>query len=544
MTPGPFSPFLVTDHKRPDAAGSAMVVTVLTLAVLCLVAGTLLSLTSSKQSGPFQAASWHEAGAAAEGGVEIALNALRRSINEGNAAWDGWQANSSGSPTPTPTATVSPTPTPTATPFAKKYLTEEDLLSHEGEGNNLVRAIVEISIPIGTGTINPPTISSNRYAYLIRSTGLARVPGGTRIAQNKSDLDLRKINVFRDFRTNQAISVPQITRVVEAIATAVTPFPTAILSKDTIEIKKGSGMIVDSYDPTVSPYNYSFATHRANGNVATNAKKKNNGDVIRLENVNVYGLAAKGAGTVNIKTNNASVSGEIIDGFYRELKPVLSPRNNSAYTPIETSVALNGLDRPNHTTNIVCGEPGGSPKYYKVNKIHIHSNDIVKIKKGSSGGGSAEVWVTGDMVVHSGGRIEVENGANVVFYVEKNVTLQEKDSGHPAVLNQAVYATGGATNPGAFQIYGVVVDHHKRDFKIKTNMSGVVYAPDHEFEVKLKSGRHIYGALTGRKFHVESNTQVHYDENLSDIGKPYDYTLESWQEDWFDPNVRTLTAGP
>jgi hypothetical protein len=71
-------------------------------------------------------------------------------------------------------------------------------------------------------------------------------------------------------------------------------------------------------------------------------------------------------------------------------------------------------------------------------------------------------------------------------------------------------------------------------------MAGVVYAPDHEFEVNMKSGRHFYGALTGRKFEIKGATQIHYDETLADQGKPVDYTLETWQEDWYDPAVRSL----
>jgi len=525
-----------TGHTAAALDGGALIVTVMAVAVLCLIAGTLLSFSSSKQAGPFQAASWHEAGSAAEGGAEIALNALRRTITDGNeAAWSGWTS---------------------ANGTTKKYITENDLLSHGGEGNTAVRAIVEISCPTGTGTINPPSVPSSRYAYLIRATGLANVPGPSRLALKKSDLSLRKINVFKDMRTNASITTPQITRVIEAIASPVTPFPAAIMSRDTIEIKGGSNMIIDSYNPKETPFKYdgskvpgTIASRMTNGNIATNAKKKDNTDVIRLENVKVYGLAAKGNGVVNIKAPNASVSGEIIDGFYRELKPVQSPRNNPAFIP-EGGLALDGLNRPHSQVNIFAGNGVGTTRYYKVSKIHLHKDDIVNIKKGGTGGGTAEIWVTGDVVIHKEGVINVEDGANVNIYAEKNVTLEEKDASHPAVKNNAVYPAPNPTpsgwtaftNPAAFQVYGVVPDRHKKKVKIKTNLSGVVYAPDHEFEVKLKAGRHLYGALTGRKFKVESGTQVHYDESLSDVGKPFDYTLESWQEDWYDPKVRTVAV--
>ena len=529
--------FRRTGRTAAALKGSALIVTVMAVVVLCLIAGTLLSLSSSKQAGPFQAASWHEAGSAAEGGAEIALNALRRTITEGTtAAWSGWT---------------------TANGTTKKYITENDLLSHGGEGNTAVRAIVEISCPTGAGTINPTSVPAERYSYLIRSTGLANVPGPSRLAMKKSDLNLRKINVFTDMRTNATLTTPQISRVIEAIASPVTPFPAAILSRDTIEIKGGSNMIVDSYDPSVTPFKYdgsktpgTIASRMTNGNICTNARKKDNTDVIRLENVKVWGIAAKGAGVVNIKVSNAAVSGEIIDGFYRELKPVQSPRNNPAFIP-EASLPLDALDRPGHVTNISAGGSPGAIRYYKVKKIHLHRDDKVVIKKNGSGGGTAAIWCTGDVIVHNEGQIQVEDGANVIIYAEKNVTLQEKDASHPAVDNDALRPAPNPTpsgwtaytDPSAFQVYGVVPDRHKKHFKIKTNLSGVIYAPDHEFEeIKLKSGRHIYGALTGRKFKIGGNTQVHHDETLSDIGKPFDYTLESWQEDWFDPKVRQAST--
>ena len=527
----------VDRRTGPHVAGSALVTTILTVALLSMIAGTLLSLTRSKQTGPFQAASWHESGSAAEGGIEVALNALRRSITEGDAAaWSGWTT-----PTPAPSAspTASASASPTATPFIKKYITENDLLSHNGEGNNAVRAIVEITIPTGTGSLNPPSIPSNRLAYLVRSTGFANVPGPARQVMNKSDLALRKLNIFKDFRSNAAVTTPQMTRVVEAIVVPVSPFAAAMAAKEPIEITGGSNMIVDGYNSQVSPYSYSAASRTYNGNIVTNAKKKPDEDVIRLENVKVYGLAAKGSGRVNIHNSDASLSGEIIDGFYREMKSVQSPRNMTAFSTPESSPTGNSLNRPAKATyNIMAGTPGGTPKYYKFDKIHLHDGEIMKIKKNGTDGGIAEIWVTGDIVIHNGGRIEVEDGANVVFYFEKNLTLQEKDASKPALKNLSVYPTGTAINPGAAQFYGVVPNKDKKKVKIKSNVAAVIYAPDHEFEVNLKSARHFYGSLAGRKFKVKGQSQIHFDEAVSDIGKPYDYTIESWQEDWFDPNVR------
>jgi hypothetical protein len=333
-------------------------------------------------------------------------------------------------------------------------------------------------------------------------------------------------------------------------------------------------MIVDSYDPTVTPYKYDTTKTRGdvtypgnkrnNGNIATNVKLKTNQDAIRLENVAVYGIAAKGSGLVNLKTNNASVSGEIIDGFYRELKPVQDPSKNAGFSGL---TALNTADRPStkkgylKTVQITCGKGNGGTNpdssYYKFTKIHLHKDEIFKVSPfNTSGqqGGIAEVWVTGDIIIHNQGLIQVDNGANVIFYVAGNITLEEKDGNHPAVNNNALkpkvtdpvtgnLVGGNFADPSALAFYGVVVNNKKKHVKIKTDMAGVFYAPDHEFEVNMKSGaptRQFYGALTGRKFEIKGTSQIHYDESLADVGKPFDYTLETWQEDWYDPAVRTL----
>jgi hypothetical protein len=542
------------------------------VAVLSVIAGTLLSYTTAKQAAPFQATSWQEAGTAAEAGVELALSALRRSIHDGSSAWGGWD---------------------TTTAVKYKYLTDDNLLGHAGEGNQNVRAVVEVSVPTGAGTVNPPQggnpMSSWKQAYVIRSTGIANVPGPARLPLSKPDQALRKLNFLADFRTQKAVAngLPQVARVIEAVASPVTPFPLAIHAKEQLDIIKGQGMIVDSYEPSGtssisvskdgSSYSNFVPTWQSNGTIATNGKRK---DIIRLENVVVKGSAAKGGGNVHVKAANASITGEIIDGFYRELKPIPYPgtRQNPAFVPQTTASSpaappLNGADRPSKSkslSNPVVITAGKSKAfssdnkpqtlYYKLNNIHLHDGEVLKVVRQNSSStypdgadaGIAEIWVTGDIVLHKGGRIEVDRGTRAIFYCEKNVTIEEKDANKPGLLNHAL-KRGGPTglllvpDPEALQFYGVSspsAKAKKRKFKLKSNMVGLAYAPEHEFEInmkKSKSGetqRAVWGSLAGRKFKINGATQVHYDESLGEAGKPFDYTLESWQEDWFDPSVR------
>ncbi len=362
-----------------------------------------------------------------------------------------------------------------------------------------------------------------------------------------------------------------MSRVVEAVATPVTPFAAAILSQDTIEIKGGSNMVVDSYDPTVTPFKYDLGKARGDvsqpgnkrnyGNVCTNAKKKKDTDeVIRLEKAWIYGIAAKGKGAVEIKNApTAGVSGEIIDGFYRSMRQY-DPSKIAGFRAdaFPTVLVKNATDRPksgySKTIKIQCGKgatgsSGPETLYYKITKLHLHKDEILKIEKGSSPNdgvswGSAEIWISDDVVIHNGGRIQIENGAKATIYFAKNLTLQEKDSSNPAIKNETDYktyhaaSTSSFADPSALQFYGATVSHKKKNAKLKSDMTAVFYAPDHEFEVNLKSGRNFYGSLTGRKFEIKGGTQIHYDETLADVGKPIDYTLSTWQEDWYDPAVR------
>ncbi len=48
----------------------------------------------------------------------------------------------------------------------------------------------------------------------------------------------------------------------------------------------------------------------------------------------------------------------------------------------------------------------------------------------------------------------------------------------------------------------------------------------------------MYGSIVARKIKMEDESQLHYDESLAEQGKPFDYTVQSWQEDWFDPAIR------
>ena len=74
----------------PSQHGGALVLALVTIVILSALLGTLLRSVSGKYWTAFQVASWEEALFAAEGGADVAMVALRKSVQKDASAWTGW----------------------------------------------------------------------------------------------------------------------------------------------------------------------------------------------------------------------------------------------------------------------------------------------------------------------------------------------------------------------------------------------------------------------------------------------------------------------
>src|SRR5438876_3619858 len=71
--------------------GSILVWTVMTIAILSLLAAEVIRLVSLKYQSALQTATWQEALLAAESGVDLGIVELRKSLFPApNNAWSGW----------------------------------------------------------------------------------------------------------------------------------------------------------------------------------------------------------------------------------------------------------------------------------------------------------------------------------------------------------------------------------------------------------------------------------------------------------------------
>jgi hypothetical protein len=519
----------------------------LALTLLLLLATTAMRSAMDKYNSTSQAASWQEALYAAEAGVDLARAALKNARNNPAAnPWAGW--------------------TPSDMTFPKTRTITLDTLSNSSWTNaDTTRpwgatARVEVLRPVSTG-INPP--GSPDICYQIRSYGTVIVSGGApRITEGSVEAGLRKIYWRRDSRTglevNNSTNRPHVTRMVEALVRPVSPFAAAIISSDKIEIKKqgGARMVIDSYNSKLGKYDPNkrgtvftgtppgIANSGYGGTLATNGKRK---DVIRLENVDVYGEIYKNTGgTVNQKST-ATVSGSIHDGFYMDLIQANSPSGDPLWGTLTGTYNLKpGAKTVNIQLPASSTDPT-TPARYKFTNLHLHDKDIVTIKTPNSAVTSyAEIWVTSSVRLHKNARFNLEKGVKVKFFVQRCVHLESKSAseppiqfqGNPAKEDSFVPDSSGKQSNHLPEFYGVLPDKKKKSHvKIKGMIAALFHAPRHDFEIKVsdKANADIYGAFIGKSFKIQGVARIHYDEGVN-TGPVSDYAIASWTEDWFDPN--------
>src|SRR5688572_8474251 len=71
-------------------SGSALVISLIFAVVLAALGGTTMYFIQDRYRLAHQTASWHEALLSAEGGIDLAMNEMRKSLYDPDSAWDGW----------------------------------------------------------------------------------------------------------------------------------------------------------------------------------------------------------------------------------------------------------------------------------------------------------------------------------------------------------------------------------------------------------------------------------------------------------------------
>jgi hypothetical protein len=278
--------------------GSALVWTVIIIALLSMAATEVLRIVSLKYQNALQTATWQEALLAGESGIDLAIAELRKSLYPApNHAWDEWNTAPGNGVTSYALTTVS------------------------NAGLAGTPMTIEVNVDAPAELIDP--VNSWQY-YRIRTVGTMPVTGLPRAGDNKQDGRLRKFSLRWERFTNgilvpHSVSAPQVSRRLEAIIRPISAFDAAILTVGTLDLTN-QNIVIDSYDsrdPAKSTNGlYDVAKRQENGDIATD------GNLIDAGNAHVYGDVATNSGTVS---GAANITGIERTDFYQDPFPVGAP---------------------------------------------------------------------------------------------------------------------------------------------------------------------------------------------------------------------------
>lgn len=491
-------------------------VSLFTITILTMICATSLYVTSQNANATTQTASWQQALAGAEAGVDQAMDALNRS------AWSGWYT-ANGIP---PAAKPSPTPSSTAavaypSPGKYNYYTPGTLAAISAspgvqmESGNTVRSWVTID----TAGLAPRNINGYQaQAYRLRATGVVGAPGPARVSNQKLDNDLRKLSLRFDRFSGTAVTTPQAARRIEVIATPVVTtsnfsFVRAITTQTWTQMT-GSNSIVDSFDSSPiyrgqkSDWNgqYDPTKRQSHGDIGLVDSSKNN-NVSDLKNNLVYGNLQYSGPAVK---RTSGVQGTVSTPFTATFPSPSDP--SGTFTPYNSS--------PNNQIVTASGTQSNPTR------LKVDGNFQLQDKFTIAGATDTyiDVWVRGNFTTSGQGVVTQASGVHVTWYVDGDIS-----TAGGAYVNQSNVASNLsfiAVGPGSITISG------------SGNLIGTFYGPSRD--VSFTGNGSLMGAVIGSDVKITSGASVHYDEALASavaFSNPVlsNYAYASWFEDNSDP---------
>ena len=469
--------------------GSILVWTVLTIAILSLLAAEVIRLVSIKYQSALQTATWQEALLAAESGIDLGIMELRKSLfPEPNHAWEGWN-NSPGNGVVSYGLTTIPNAGLAGTPMT-----------------------IEVNVDAPASFIDP---NNGWQYYRIRTIGTMPITGPARVSDNKQDGRLRKLSLRWERFTNgiltaHAISAPQVARRAEAVVRPVSSFEQAIMAVGTLDLTN-QNIVIDSYDsrdPAKSTNGlYDVTKRQQNGDIATD------GNLIEAGNAHVYGDVATNAGTVS---GAANITGIERTDFYQEPIPVGAPSWPSFNASVTTVT---------NTTTLNASSTSGAPtSRYRLSTISLSGSKNLTLAGNADGSPTyIEIYVTGDISVSGTSQITIQPGVSAKIYFAGNVDVTGN-----GIINSN-------NQPRDLQLYGI---QPAADTSKTVHLGGngqittAVYAPGHD--VTINGGGtsgHVFGSVVGKTTIMTGVTNLHYDEALASVGMINSYKIVSWFED-------------
>jgi hypothetical protein len=491
---------------RNDRA-SVLMTTILTVTILTMICATSLYVATQNANSGTQAASWQQALAGAESGIDQAIAALN------TGSWTNWVTITGSVPNLQPSGASGTAAT--APPISTKYNYLASSIAPQLAGYGINGSLTTssegnptISMWTTLDTAGLPIDGNGNQWYRIRSTGTASTSGPVRISNQSLDNDLRKISLRFDRRSNTAVSTPQATRSIEVVVQALPQsiWVRGITLKGAITMS-GNGTI-DSFDSS-NPFKstsgqYDASKRQSHGDIGTLNSGSSN-----LNNTYVYGNLGYSGSAVK---NTTHVQGTVSTPFNANVPATSDP----GWT---AGMWNSSVTQVNGTATLSAGTQS-SPARYKLSQLNLSGTNSLTIPANSDGSpGYIEFWVTGKMTTSGNGIIHQDASVHATYYVDSDITISGNAYDNESDLAANVVINGiGTGNSATISGNGTWI--------------GVVNAPG--FAVTLSGNGAYVGSLIGNALTISGNASFHYDEALnanSTTTAIGNYAFASWFED-------------
>lgn len=493
-------------QTRAAESGSAVLMALMTVIVIALIAGNVLTSVSSRYNSAYRSAGWNEAMITAQSGIDVTLSEVFRSIPNvsivpSQGVGVGFSQPSLGLVTGLRFSATGLLTNGTVLSFSPPPLV------HAGEGGTTQQATVSLTVvPLSQilagglpSLLNSVTglLNGNDFQLLkIVSTGTVTLAGGTLAGPSRLDNELWRPSLFMNKITGQATSKPTVSRQVQVLLRPVYPFESATVSNDTFQATD-AGTVFDSFNSTQTASStngqYDSLKHLTNGSVQSNTSTMNLGGM-------VYGNIGTNGATI---TKTSNVTGAVNNSSYLTLPSINPPAWIG--DPLAPAAITGG-------TTLTAGTSVLPAQY---NFTGISGN--LHITRGLLGlGTNVQIYVNGDVT----GGIEIDNGITAQVYVSGSINTSaskiKNDSLH--AVNLQIYGVPNAT--GTTQQISLAAD---------ANLIAAIYAPSHN--IIITGNGDISGSIVSNRFQTSGAVRVHYDESLAaNVGPLLRYQIASWQE--------------
>ena len=495
--------------KRPltPACGSALIVTIMTIAIFTLVIGAFYSALTPKYRSVYQGASWQESLHGAEAGADYGLFLLNQfaapSRNPDTYNWttNHWSFSNAS-----------------YTSNGERIL-DTSYLPSLGGSNRV--AVTRLAVDVYTRDSAPPYTPW----YRIRSTARADLPGKYASVDGR-DAELRRMKLTAK---DGSLDDPHVTRTVELIVRPKFRFSRAITTALDMSLGNSANWIVDSFDSTDTAhsdpgtiaggiYPSSAAERLANGSIATlkplpagttyGSLIDGNGAVVAGDVLTVGGDDPGTVAHENVSGSGGMDQTRIHDDFDEEIPPVAAP----VWGVVSSNPAGN--------TNFATGNsPATTTRYI----ISGNLGAFAVTAPAAGGTGYVEILVNGNLNIGNGGGAQIVIPPNVyaTLYVDGNIDFGNGD------VNANSSSSKVATH---LTVYGV---HSSGTYTASGNGTNILtfYGPN--YDVTLSGTITTMGSIVSKSFSINGggNGGFHYDEALGRTGDVAGWTMVSYFDD-------------